>query len=79
MKKKTSQSFALCIDNRDYKASLVPGKIYRIVKDLKATKDDLLRIVDESGEDYLYDKSLFVVVYLPKVLTKKLIAIEKAA
>jgi hypothetical protein len=79
MKKKTSQSFALCIDNRDYKASLVPGKIYRIVKDLKAAKDDLLRIVDESGEDYLYDKSLFVVVYLPKVLTKKLIAIEKAA
>jgi hypothetical protein len=79
MKKKTSQSFALCIDNRDYKASLVPGKIYRIVKDLKAAKDDLLRIVDESGEDYLYDKSLFVVVSLPKVLTKKLIAIENAA
>jgi len=78
MKKKTNQSFALCIDNRDYKASLVPGKVYRIVKDLKAAKDDLLRIVDESGEDYLYDKSLFVLVDLPKALTKKLIAIEKA-
>lgn len=79
MKKKASQSFALCIDNREYKASLVPGKIYRILKDVKATKDDLLRIVDESGEDYLYDKSLFVLVDLPKVLTKKLMAIEKAA
>jgi len=79
MRKKPSQPFALCLDNRDYKASLVLGKVYRIVKDLKAAKDDLLRIVDESGEDYLYDKSLFVLVDLPKVLTKKLIAIEKAA
>jgi hypothetical protein len=80
MKKNTNQKhFALCIDNTDYKASLVPGKIYRILKDAKASKDDLVRIVDESGEDYLYHRSLFVFVDLPKSLAKKLIAIEKAA
>ena len=80
MKKNAKQMhFALCIENSDYKASLIPGKIYRILKDAKASKDDLVRIVDESGEDYLYHKSLFVFVDLPKTLTKKLIAIEKAA
>jgi hypothetical protein len=80
MKKTSKQKhFALCIDNIDYKASLVPGKIYRILKDAKASKDDLVRIVDESGEDYLYHKSLFVFVDLPRTLAKKLIAIEKAA
>ena len=80
MKKNSKQTdFALCIDNTDYKASLVPGKIYRMLKDAKASKDDLVRVVDESGEDYLYHKSLFVFVDLPKALTKKLIAIEKAA
>ena len=79
MKKKANKQFALCVDNADYKASLVPGKVYRILQDPKAAKDDLIRIVDESGEDYLYHKSLFVVVDLPRALTKKLIAIEKAA
>lgn len=80
MKKNAKQKhFALCIDNTDYKASLIPGKVYRILKDAKASKDDLVRFVDESGEDYLYHKSLFVFVDLPKTLTKKLIAIEKAA
>lgn len=80
MKKNSKQTdFALCVDNTDYKASLVPGKIYRMLKDAKASKDDLVRVVDESGEDYLYHKSLFVFVNLPKALTKKLIAIEKAA
>jgi hypothetical protein len=80
MKKNTKQKhFALCLNNTDYKASLIPGKIYRILKDVKGSKDDLVRIVDESGEDYLYHKSLFVFVDLPKTLTKKLIAIEKAA
>ena len=80
MKKNSKQTdFALCVDNTDYKASLVPGKIYRMLKDAKASKDDLVRVVDESGEDYLYHKSLFVFVDLAKALAKKLIAIEKAA
>lgn len=80
MKKTTKRKhFALCIDNTDYQASLVPGKIYRLLKDAKASKDDLIRIVDESGENYLSHKSLFVIVDLPDTLAKKLIAIEKTA
>lgn len=77
--KKSTNHFALCIDNAGFEASLIPGKVYRIVPDLKAAKDDLVRIVDESGEDYLYHKSHFVFVDLPKAITKKLIALEKAA
>lgn len=57
--------FALCIDNTDYQASLVLGKVYRILPDPKAAKDDLVRMVDESGEDYLFHKSHFVFVGLP--------------
>ena len=66
MKKNTNQKhFALCIDNTAFKASLVPGKVYRILKDARASKDDLVRIVDESGEDYIYPASWFIAVELP--------------
>ena len=51
-----TKPFALCIDNGDYQASLIPGKVYRILPDPWAAKDDLVGIVDESGEDYLYPK-----------------------
>ena len=51
--------FALCLNNSDYEASLILGKVYRIIADERAAQDDLVRIVDESGEDYLYDRSLF--------------------
>jgi len=77
--KKPPRHFALCIDNSDYKASLIPGKVYRILPDPKAAKDDLVRIVDESGEDYLYHKSHFAFVDFPRAIAKKLIALEKAA
>jgi len=48
--KQPTKPFALCIDNTDYKASLIPGKVYRIIPDPKAAKDDFVRIVDESGK-----------------------------
>ena len=57
--------FAICIDNADYKASLVLRKIYEIIPDESAAHDDLVRIVDESGEDYLYHKAHFIVVEFP--------------
>lgn len=55
-----TKPFALCVENADYKASLILGKVYRIIPDPVAAKDDLVRIVDESGEDYLYHKTHFV-------------------
>ncbi len=68
--------FAVCIDNTDYEASLIRGKVYRILPDPRAAKDDLIRIVDESGEDYLYHKSLFVFVDFPKAVEKRILALE---
>ena len=79
MMKAQTKPFALCIDNTDYEASLISGKVYRILPDPKAAKDDLVRIVDESGEDYLYHKSHFVFVDFPPAVKKKLLMLEGAA
>jgi len=49
----TKKKFAVCINNKDYEASLIPRKIYEIIPDERAERDDFVRIVDESGEDYL--------------------------
>jgi hypothetical protein len=79
MMKAQTKPFALCIDNSDYQASLIPGKIYRILPDPRAARDDLVRIVDESGEDYLYHKSHFVFVDFPPAVKKKIFALQGAA
>jgi len=71
-----TKSFALCIDNADYEASLIRGKVYRILPDPRAAKDDLVRIIDESGEDYLFHKSHFVFVDFSQAVRKKLLALE---
>ncbi len=76
--KQPTKPFALCIDNTDYQASLVLGKVYRIIPDPKAARDDLVRIVDESGEDYLFHKSHFVFVDFPKAVTKKILSLHTA-
>ncbi len=78
MKQPTKQ-FALCIENVGNEASLILGKVYRIIPDARAAKDDLVRIVDESGEDYLFDKSQFVFVDFPDAVRKKILAIEWAS
>jgi hypothetical protein len=77
--KQRTKSFALCVDNTDYKASLIPGKVYRIIPDSKAAKDELVRIVDESGEDYLYHKSHFLFVDFPPAVAKRIRALEQAS
>jgi hypothetical protein len=79
MKKPQTRRFALCLDNTDHEASLIPGKVYRVIPDAKAAKDDLVRIVDESGEDYLYHHSQFVFVDFPRSVAKKVLAMESAA
>lgn len=51
--------FVICIDNRGYKASLEPGKVYPVLPDRKANTHEFLRVIDESGEDYLYPAQMF--------------------
>ncbi len=57
--------FALCIENTDCE-DLEKGKVYQILQDDTAAKEGYLRVVDESTEDYLYPKSYFVFLDLPK-------------
>ena len=64
--KRQSKQYALCLSNRGYMTSLDKRKIYEIVPDLEAARQDMVRVIDESGEDYLYPKKFFVLVQLPK-------------
>lgn len=68
--------FAVCINNADYKASLILKKIYEIIPDESASQDDFVRIVDESGEDYLYHKAHFIVVEFPTEVAHALLDIH---
>ena len=56
----------ICIDNSEYPASLDKRKIYETVEDVDAAKHGQIRVIDESGEDYLYPKECFVDANLPK-------------
>jgi len=58
--------FVICVDNSGYAASLELRKVYELVKDLEAEREGYFRIIDESGEDYLYGAERFVKVSLPK-------------
>ena len=57
---KAEVRFAVCIDNQGYPASLEKHKIYPVVADDRAERDGDLRVIDESGEDYLYSALRFV-------------------
>ena len=61
----TEMMFALCIENKDCE-DLEKRKIYQILPDEAAAKEGYLRVVDESGEDYLYPDSYFIPVKLPR-------------
>ena len=56
------RQLAICVDNVGYEASLELRKVYRVISDPAAQRKKLVRIVDESGEDYLYPKDFFEVV-----------------
>ena len=60
----------ICIENTDYPASLEKRKIYELLPDPKAEKIGQVRIIDESGEDYLYPSTLFVEANLPRLRAK---------
>jgi hypothetical protein len=57
--------FALCIENRDCE-DLEKRKIYQVLPDEDASKEGYLRVIDESGEDYLYPRSYFILIQLPR-------------
>ena len=82
--RKTSISqFAICVDNAEYPASLERHKLYRVLPDEEAAEDGDVRIIDESGEDYLYPAEYFVVIEVPRqtaqVLAKSFTRSDKRA
>jgi len=71
-REKESHTFALCIGNKDCE-DLEMRKIYQVLPDDDAEREGYIRIIDESGEDYLYPQSYFILVRLPREAQKALI------
>ena len=65
-RKRESVQFAICVSNDGYPASLELRKVYRIVPDQVAATHHFVRVVDESGEDYLYPENFFVPIEVPQ-------------
>jgi hypothetical protein len=59
------ERFVLCIRNEGYQASLDPRKVYRLIADPQAESKGMLRVVDNSGEDYLFPSDYFVAIKVP--------------
>jgi len=68
----SEQHFAVCVCNNDYPASLELRKLYVVLEDAFAAEHQMIRIIDESGEDYLYPNSYFVRVELPSAVERTL-------
>jgi hypothetical protein len=64
---------AVCINNDDYEVSLELRKIYELIVDNDAELIGMIRVIDESGEDYLYPKDFFAIVDLPEIIEKQIL------
>ena len=71
--KNSTSLFAVCINNSEYPASLELHKIYRVLPDEDAERDGDLRVIDESGEDYLYPADYFMMLELPREVQRALL------
>lgn len=69
--------FVVCLDNKGYAASLEIGKLYQVIPDEEAEKIGGLRVIDEDGEDYLFDADMFCAVQVPPIAAQKLVSISK--
>lgn len=65
--------FVVCTQNDGYEAALELRKLYEVIPDTDAEQHDQLRVVDESGEDYLYPKAFFIGVELPKRVVERIV------
>jgi hypothetical protein len=74
--KDSATEFVVCLNNQDYPASLERNKIYRAIPDDIAKADGDLRIIDESGEDYLYPASYFVPIKVPQVVEESILRVS---
>ena len=69
----STKQFVVCVNNSEYPASLGLHKIYRVLPDEEAENDGDLRVIDESGEDYLYPADWFMKLELPSEVQRVLL------
>lgn len=72
---KVAKKLVICLDNSGYEVSLERRKIYVSIPDARAEKLGQLRVIDESGEDYLYPKESFVAVSLPQPVRRAVLEV----
>jgi hypothetical protein len=77
MKNQPSQAnhFTVCLGNKGYEASLEVGKIYRMIPDPTAAQNGLVRVIDESGEDYAFSADRFCPIEIPRQVEEVLLAV----
>jgi len=73
---KRVNEFVVCVRNEGYEVSLELRKIYQAIQDTGAASHHLLRVIDESGEDYLYPQNFFLPIELPKAVERALLAVD---
>jgi hypothetical protein len=69
-----SKQFAVCLKNKGYEVSLERRKIYQVLPDPEAAKHKQIRVIDESGEDYLYPQTFFAPIQLPQPIRRAVLA-----
>jgi len=69
---KTKSHFVVCVDNSEYPASLELHKFYRLIPDKQTQADGDMRVIDESGEDYLFPADYFIPIDLPRTVVRVL-------
>jgi hypothetical protein len=72
--KASSKRFVVCLKNKGYEVSLERRKIYQALPDPEAAKHRQLRVIDESGDDYLYPQSFFAPIELPQPIRRAVLA-----
>ena len=70
----TTKQFVVCLKNKGYEVSLERRKIYQVLPDPEAEKHRQVRVIDESGEDYLYPQSFFAPIELPQPIRRAVLA-----
>jgi hypothetical protein len=76
MSDKTPTRYALCIDNGGYPESLEVRKVYVVLPDERAAVNNYIRVIDETGEDYLYPDKYFVMVDVPEQAAEAMLSNE---
>ncbi len=72
-----ARHFGVCVRNDGYEESLEPRKIYEILEDAEAQTHDMIRVIDEEGEDYLYPQDWFLPIELPDNIEEAVVELSQ--